>query len=521
MGFLGLVFHIKNNPKDTWSVFLLFIFTGLAIVVELNQTPFQPRERDYAYVGSFYAFSIWAGMGVLSIYNTLKERGLNNKKLLMTICSITLFVPLLMANQGWDDHDRSNRFTAREFAKNYLKSCEPNAILFTMGDNDTFPLWYVQEVEGYRTDVRIVNLSLLNTDWYIDQMKRDAYDGKAVPFSLNKNKYKQGTRDVAIYLEKGEASQKRLELTDFNKWIKSDRKETKIDFGKDYDYYYTKKIRIPVNKENIKHYKFQNDSILDYLDIELKTSQLEKKDIMILDLLENNDWERPIYFAITIGSSGRQFLYLEKYFRLDGMVYKLMPIDYSNSSEEIGGINTDILYPILIDDEPCSEQLRIPKNSTNSCNYAWGNLNSNIYLDETNIRMTMNFRNNFSRLAQELIKENKFKKAENVLDYCMKTMPPNKVPLNYFIHPIIESYYQLNANEKANNLTSKLANKYTSELEYYFSFPTRKINGVQLEILKNLQFFNQLVEIAQKNKHEDNNLMQQDFEKYYRKFLVL
>ena len=260
-----------------------------------------------------------------------------------TMSGTLLFIPTLMAAEGWDDHDRSNRYTAREFAKNYLKSCEPNAILFTMGDNDTFPLWYIQEVEGYRTDVRIVNLSLLNTDWYIDQMKRDAYDGKGVPFSLNRNQYKQGTRDVAIFIDKG-ASDRRLSLKDFNKWIKSDRKETKINIGKDYDFYYTKKIRIPVNKDNITD--LHRDSVLDFLDIDLKTSQLEKKDIMILDLIEQNDWERPIYFAITIGSSGRSFLYLNDFFRLDGMVYKLMPTNYTNESGEIGGIDSSILYPI-------------------------------------------------------------------------------------------------------------------------------------------------------------------------------
>ena len=287
LGLMGLFFHAQKNPKDTWSIFLLFFFTGLAIVIELNQTPYQPRERDYAYVGSFYAFAIWIGIGVLGLYelalNIFKNLNISTHKTSLLMCSLTLFIPFLMAAEGWDDHDRSERYTAREFAKNYLKSCEKNAILFTMGDNDTFPLWYVQEVEGFRTDVRIVNLSLLNTDWYIDQMKRDAYDGAAVPFSLEREKYKQGTRDVAIFIDKG-ASNTRLQLQDFNKWIKSDRPETKINIGKDYDFFYTKKIRIPVNKDNMP--SENKDDILDYLDIDLNTSQLEKKDLMILDLIE-------------------------------------------------------------------------------------------------------------------------------------------------------------------------------------------------------------------------------------------
>ena len=499
LGLIGLFFHYQKNPKDTWAVFLLFFFTGLAIVIELNQTPFQPRERDYAYVGSFYAFTIWIGLGTIQVYYFLKKL-VSNKTISLLISGTLLFIPTLMAAEGWDDHDRSNRYTAREFAKNYLKSCEPNAILFTMGDNDTFPLWYIQEVEGYRTDVRIVNLSLLNTDWYIDQMKRDAYDGKGLPFSLNRNQYKQGTRDVAIFIDKG-ASDRRLNLKDFNKWIKSDRQETKINIGKDYDFYYTKKIRIPVNKNNITD--LHRDSVLDFLDIELKTSQLEKKDIMILDLIEQNDWERPIYFAITIGSSGRSFLYLNDFFRLDGMVYKLMPTNYTNQSSEMGGIDSSILYPILMKD------------------YKWGNLNKDIYLDETNIRMTMNFRNNFSRLAQKLIKEKEYIKAKKVLDYCMTIMPGEKVALNYFVHPIIKSYYNINETESANKIIDLLHTTYASELQYYLTFPENKIIGVSMEILRNLQFYNELVEIASKNNHPKALDMKQEFEEFYRSYLVL
>jgi len=516
LGILGLIFHYKNNPKDTWSIFLLFFFTGLAIVIELNQTPYQPRERDYAYVGSFYAFSIWIGLGTLAIYTFLKNHFAKKHWMLKTPI-VLLFIPMLMAFEGWDDHDRSNRYTAREFAKNYLKSCEPNAILFTMGDNDTFPLWYIQEVEGYRTDIRIVNLSLLNTDWYIDQMKRDAYDGEAVPFSLKRQQYKQGTRDVAIFIDKG-VGERRLDLKDFNKWIVSDRPETKINIGKDYDFYYTKKIRIPVNKQKIP--LVDTTSVLDYLDVDLNTNQLEKKDIMILDLIEKNDWERPIYFAITIGSSGRSFLYLDKFFRLDGMVYKLMPVDYSSKTNgEIGAVDSDILFPILMSNETCPKQLQ--QGNENSCNYNWGNLNQDIYLDETNIRMTMNFRNNFSRLAQQLIIEKKYEKAERVLDYCMEIMPGDKIPLNYFVHPMVQSYYDIKSTEKAESIINKLYKIYSSELNYYFLFPDEKIAGVSIEILRNLQFYNQLIEMAKTNNHPNITIMEQEFEKLYRNYLML
>ena len=509
LGLIGLLYHYKNSPQSTWSVFLLFIFTGIAIAIELNQTPFQPRERDYAYVGSFYAFAIWIGMGTVAICQSLEKYINYNKITAMTVSLCMLFIPGIMANEGWDDHNRSNRYTATDFAKNYLKSCEPNAILFTMGDNDTFPLWYVQEVEGFRTDVRIVNLSLLNTDWYIDQMKRDAYDGKAVPFSMEREKYKQGTRDVAIYIDKG-VSDKRLSLSDFNRWIKSDNQQTKINIGKDYDFFYTQKIRIPVSDEE--RVKYDNKSTKSFIDIDLKTSQLEKKDMMILDLIESNNWERPIYFAITIGSSGRSFLYLDKYFRLDGMAYKLTPIDYSESlsqeAGDMGGIDSEVLYNLLMK------------------KYEWGNLNSNIYLDETNIRMTMNFRNNFSRLAKQLIIENKIDSAKLVLDKCMTIMPENQVPLNYFVHPIIESYYQINEIQTANKLVSKLSNLYYSELDYYLNFNTNKMNGVVGEIYKNLQFFNQLIEMTKSYQDYSGvnatvNKMEGDFNSCYQKFLQI
>ncbi len=506
LGLIGLFFHCKKSPENSWVILLFFLFTGLAIVIELNQTPYQPRERDYAYVGSFYAFSIWIGIGVTAIFYYLKNF-FANQRIIITICCLTIFVPFLMAKEGWDDHDRSKRYTAREFAKNYLKSCAPNAILFTMGDNDTFPLWYLQEVEGYRTDVRIVNLSLLNTDWYIDQMKRDAYDGKAVPFSLTRSQYRQGTRDVAIFIDKG-LGDRRIELSLFNEWIKSDEAKTKINLGKDYDFYFTKKISIPVNKNNVLKNNIvsekYNELILDTLELDLNTSQLEKKDIMILDLLEHNDWERPIYFAITIGSSGRSFLYLDKYFQLDGMVYKLSPINQPNNEEgEIGYVDTDFLYKMMMEE------------------YKWGNLNGDIYLDETNIRMTMNFRNNFSRLAKNLIIENKKELAKNTLDYAMELMPKEKVPFNYFVHPMIDSYYKINEMQIAHQLVEDLYNIYSSELKYFFSFPRKKISGVQLEILKNLQFYNELLKISIEYNHPKNEILQADFEYFYQKFLSI
>ncbi|MFN7689788.1 MAG: DUF2723 domain-containing protein, partial [Bacteroidota bacterium] len=200
LGLVGLFFHFKKDKLDGFIVFLLFVLTGVAIIVYLNNTPYQPRERDYGYVGSFYAFAIWIGLGVFAIADVLSKKVSANIATIVAIIIGLFSAPVLMAKEGWDDHDRSDRYTARDFAANYLNSCAPNAILFTNGDNDTFPLWYAQEVEGIRTDVRVVNLSLSNTDWYIEQMRRKAYDSDPIPLTLKEEQYRQGTRDyVPVY----------------------------------------------------------------------------------------------------------------------------------------------------------------------------------------------------------------------------------------------------------------------------------------------------------------------------------
>lgn len=463
LGIIGLYYHYKASAKDAWVVTLIFLFTGLAIVVYLNQYPYQPRERDYAYVGSFYAFAIWIGLGVLGIYQQLSEKA-QSKGIAVGITAICLLaVPGLMASEGWDDHDRSGRTTARDFAKNYLDSCDKDAILFTMGDNDTFPLWYVQEVEGYRTDVRVVNLSLLNTDWYIDQMKRHAYEGKAVPISMSHDLYKQGTRDIAIFQDA--KFKEAIDINDFNEWIKSEDQRTKVDprlYGKSYKYYPTRNITIPVDKEIIKKNNIvpekDYDKILDQLDWNVGFTRLEKKHMIIIDMLANNNWERPVYFAITIGNGPAAFINLADYLQLDGMVYKLVPIKNDKPLEgQMGRVDSDVLYDNLMN------------------KFSWGNMEDpKVYLDETNLRMTMNFRNNFSRLATQLVEEKKFDKAIEVLDECMLRMPHERVPYNFFVLPIAESYLMAGAEEKGEKLLNDLFSIYESELLYYAEFSLDK-----------------------------------------------
>jgi len=482
LGILGLYYQYKNNKEQAWIVSLLFLFTGLAIVIYLNQYPFQPRERDYAYVGSFYAFAIWIGLGVMAIIDQLKKVIPTNLAAVLTTIICLAAVPGLMASEGWDDHDRSGRYTARDFAKAYLDSCEPNAILFTMGDNDTFPLWYVQEVEGYRTDVRIVNLSLLNTDWYINQMKRDAYDGKGVPFTMPKHLYRQGTRDVAIFQDAG-ISDKRWSVAKMNSWIQSDSKKTKVNLGKEYVFFPTKKLSIPVNKEKVLAngtVKPEDaDKIVSSIDWNLNVNQMEKKHMMILDLIDNNKWDRPIYFSITIGNSAHSYAYLWDYFQLDGLAYRFVPIKTKSAAGKIGRVDNDILYSKLMNE------------------FSYGNMNDpDVYMDETNLRLVMNIRNNFSRLADQLIIKGDTTRAINVLNKCTDLMPHFKVEYNYFMLPIAENYYICNEKDKARNIITTMANSFDEKLNYFNQFEGNYKLGVKNEIQRAISLYNSTARLA-------------------------
>ncbi len=490
LGLLGLVFQFTKDKKDWFVVFLLFFFTGIAIVIYLNQYPYQPRERDYAYAASFYAFSIWIGFGVYALYDLLKEKvKIPGTVAAVSVTLLTLVaVPGIMAKEGWDDHDRSHRYTARDFAKNYLDSCPKNAILFTNGDNDTFPLWYVQEVEGYRTDVRVVNLSLLNTDWYIEQMKRKAYDSDPIPGILRPEKYRQGTNDyIPIYAKFKEPKN----VTQVIKFVDDDSKQSKIQLmdGSWRDYIPTNQFKVPVNKEKVKKLgvvdKEHENRIVDELVWKVNKNILYKNDLIILDILAANDWERPICFAITTGDDA--YMNLMPYFELDGLVYRLVPYKAQSHDGQTGEVNTDIMYTNLME------------------KFQWGGMDSehNIYMDENNRRMTMNLRNNFARLAEAFITKGEKEKAVEVLDRCLEVMPERNVPYNFFMLPIVESYYHAGANEKANALNKRLYDIYDDDLDYYMSLPKEHQKSVQNELNRAIAVLNRLVQLAQINGQQE------------------
>ncbi len=494
LGLVGLFFQFSKDKDHTWVLTSLFLFTGIAVAVYTNQKPFEPRERDYAFVGSFYVFAIWIGLGVVALVEWLGKLRSTATAALVT-AAMLVAVPGLMAQQNWDDHNRSNRYTARDIAKAYLDSCEKNAILFTNGDNDTFPLWYVQEVEGYRTDVRIVNLSLLNTDWYIDMMKRKYYEGAPVPFRFEKSQYVQGTRDVLFYQDIG--VQGRWYVEDFLNWTRRDDAATKFtayqgtEAPKQFSFFPQKKWRIPVNKEQVLKNNVvpadQADRILEYIDWDWGSSVVSKRDLMLIDLLANNDWSRPIYFSTTVGSSASGFFWLTPYFRLEGLAYRFVPVKSASpeGSYDFGDVNAEACYNLMVN----------PKNEAGK--FLYGNMEDpNVYLDETNRRLCFNLRTTFGRAASTLAIQGQNKKAIEMLDFGMQKMPVERFGYDYFLLSMIEGYFRAGAKDQANKLVDGFAASLDENLSYYAQYRGAKRAFVSQDIEGDLQYYQMLVRLS-------------------------
>ncbi len=489
LGLLGIFYQYKKGnegKKGLWIVFLMFFMTGLAIVIYLNQYPHQPRERDYAYAGSFYAFAIWIGLGVLAIVEGLKRFLPETVSAgIAGLISLAL-VPGILAAENWDDHDRSGRYTARDFGADYLKTCKPNAIIFTNGDNDTFPLWYNQEVEGVRTDTRVCNLSYLQTDWYITQMKTRAYDSAPVPFSLTLDKYRNGTRDAVYIINDPRIKRKWITLKDAIKFIASDNPATKLKQANNAAYLPKKIIKFKVDKEAVIRNKVVRpedyDKIVDTITIDLSNkSMLSKDELMILDLLATNNWERPVYWAITVGRD--KYLNLEDYFQNEGFAYRFVPIKTKSDPQQLrfGQTATDLMYNNLMN------------------KFKWGGMNNpDVYIDENNRRMMTNIRNSFNRLANGLIAENKKEKAVEVIDHCFELVPMDLISPDFFAIQLADSYFKAGATEKGKKVLDKITEIYNDELSYYFSLGEEftHTKGVYGEIQRNLFYMQRAERIA-------------------------
>ncbi len=481
----GMLYHAKKDAKSFYVLLVLFLFTGLALKVYLNERPFEVRERDYALVGSFFVFAMWIGFGVLSVFDLIKKY-LKPKIAAPAVVGICLLAaPVLMATQNWDDHDRSGKDTALALAKTYLDSCEPNAILFTIGDNDTFPLWYAQEIENYRTDVRLVNTSLINTDWYIDQMKKKAYDSEGLPISLTRDKYLGSRRNYSLLVEKTKDS---ISLNDLITFVSFDDPKAKktLQSGQEVNYYPTNKVFIPINKENIIKNKVVSqkyyDSIVPAMHFEMDGHALYKNRLIMLDIVNQNNWERPIYF--TGGSFGNDdYLWMKEYLEMDGMVYKLVPVktvadDKNPSPLNMGFIDSDKMYNLVM-------------------KWDWGKSGSpDIYHDIETRKNSISYRTNLTRLMNQLISEDKNAKAEKVIDLAMGKMPVEHFGYYTLVEPFAEGYYKIGKTEKANAIVKKLIAKYQEDLTYYKSLSMGDQNGYIREIVSKIEYYKELVLIT-------------------------
>ena len=482
LGLFGLIFHLQRDVKNFWVVMSLFILTGLAIVIYLNQTPVQPRERDYAYAGSFYAFAIWIGLGVMAIYDSIGIKFRKGITALFVSLVCLLLVPGLMARENWNDHDRSGRYSARDIAYDYLNTCAPNAILFTNGDNDTFPLWYAQEVEGIRTDVRVVNLMLLNMDWHIDQMKRKAYESEALPISLTPEQYINGTRDLVFVQER---TAQTADLKDIMEFVKSDLPQAKIESssGEKFNYIPTRNFRLSVDSalvlRNGTVSEKDRQKIVPAIEWKFNRNSMGKSALVVLDILANNNWERPVYFA-SLGHEGT--LGLENYMQLEGFAYRLVPIkSQSLGRYEAGRVESSLLYENLMN------------------KFRWGGINDpEVYLDDFHVRTTsiVRLRYRFIQLAEELIREGDTTKAIAVLDRCMELTPHEQIPFDHNILQIANAYYQCSQFEKANALVKSLSEICEEKLSYYLDQKNRFIASINEEILYNFQVLQNLVMIT-------------------------
>ncbi|AXT18896.1 DUF2723 domain-containing protein [Flavobacteriaceae bacterium AU392] len=519
LGLIGLFFLFNTNKKLFWTMLVFFLFTGIAIQVYTNVRPFEPRERDYSVVGSFYVFAIWIGFGVYALYNIISK--FSRHKFLAPALTVVclILVPSILAANNWDDHDRSGKRTANSMARTYLESCAPNAILFTIGDNDSFPLWYLQEIEGVRTDVKVVNTSLFQTDWYIDQMKRKAYESDPIPSQLIHEKYRYGTRDIVINqadndIVKSLIKKDTLLIKELIDFIASDDERTKMKFifqqeGRDIrrfptqelnrSYFPAEHIRVPVDKNSVLKNGVVKpkdaDKIVDFVDFKISGSALYKNRLLMLDIIANNNWERPIYF--TGGSFGDDdYIWMKDYLQLDGLCYKLVPIktpvDRANPFD-MGRVDPDLMYDLVK-------------------KWDWGNSGSDIYHDVETRKNGITYRGNLARLIESLINDEKLKEAEEIADLAMEKMPVDIFNFYTLLEPYIGAYYQVEANEKGRNLFKEVSKKYQENLDYYISLSDEEQNQVFQEISTDLARYRGLIDVLVT--YEDDAFVTSEMQKY-------
>jgi hypothetical protein len=476
--------------------------TGVAIIFYLNQYPNQPRERDYAYAGSFYAFAVWIGIGFMVTYENVRKY-INEKAAAAFVFIILLLaVPVLMASQNWDDHDRSGRYTARDIGANYLQSCAPNSILFTYGDNDSFPVWYVQDVEQVRADVRVANLSYIQAGWYIDMMRQKAFSSDPMPLSLPSEKYVEGERDQ---LPVNNRIDKPVDLAQVVQFAGQDDRKYKIDVsgrGDYLNYLPTNKFSIDVDTAKVlangtvKEY-FRN-RIVNPMIWEYTESDAFKGDLAIMDLLSTNKWDRPIYYSTTVPSS--QYKGLEKYFVQEGIAYRVVPIRTDKSEDgEYGMIDPQVMYDNMMN------------------KYRWGNAEDpSIYLDENNKRMLSNFRRLFGNLGKALLVSGDTVKAVEAARRGLEIVPPQKLPYDFFVLGSVEVLLRAGKTEEGTKLINEVIDYSRQYLDYSVGMGSGRQFGMDYPTGINMQCLLDINNMAIKLKMDDLvRTVSADVNKYY------
>lgn len=522
LGLIGLIFHSMKERKSFIYVLIYFGMTGIALAVYLNMPPLQPRERDYVFVASFYFFCVWIAMGIVAIWNWLREKV--NPTIAAALVSVLglLAIPVNMVAEEWDDHDRSNRYVPLAFGSNYLNSCAPNAILFTNGDNDTYPLWYAQEVEGIRDDIRIINLSLLNTDWYVNQMRHPINDADSIHMSIPPSKYIQGTRDYAIFNPNHSlpiGKKQHVELEEVLDFIWSDNKATKVPVGggQMLDFFPTKNLKITVDKQAVISsgtvQPQDANKVVKEMKWKIRKSNLLKADLVLLDVIATNaanGWKRPIYWAITTGTDA--YLNLMPYLQMEGLTYRLVPVKKERALDDRqpGRVQTDLMYDKVMGE------------------FQWGGLDTeeDMWVDYVMMRQCRNFRNIFVRLSYALMMEaeieeqrmqlspglesdsssimSKKARAVAVLDRGQEVIPARHVPYDAFMMSYSQLYYNLDQPEKAFEVDKKLAHNMIQEIEWYASLPRKYAKTANQSIAENLRVMRSMIQNARSAGMDEN-----------------